>query len=520
MEPVSKYWQFLKYLFVPGIFFLVSGIVAQTITGQTSALYAGLISSGIIFLIIWLASLLFLNRIFWQRRSTQTNTNIILSTLAFLLILVLLNYLEFHNSYHVDLTKNQLYTLAPQSQEILKNLPQNAKAYIFLKAEPDSNDRDLLNSYSHQSTNFQFEFVNPEMNPGLAVQFGAKSLGSVYLQYGKKRVLVQQLQLDPKGEPLDKISEIKLTSALERIQKNSQQNIYILQGHQEPSLLPGKDSISEAMAILKDKGYLVKPLNLAEQTKFPQDIDSLLIIGPKKKLLKSEADLIKNYSDHGGNILLLADPQTDPGLELLLDEWGVKLDPRLVIDASGRGNQIGVGPESPVIFQYGEHPITKALQNGNSIFPLTRAIGTVKIKGVEANPLLITDNKTWATATGDSEKIIFNPRTDLRGPFDIAVALKRQTNNKKEAKLVVVGNSTFATNGWFTTLLDGDFFINSVQWLSQGTQEANLSIRPRQSENRRIILTPLQSSTLFWLAIIVFPLLGLLLTLGTWWKRR
>jgi len=516
---VSKYWLYLKYLFIPSVFFLVAGLVAQAITNQSAPLYLGLITAGATLLIVWLASFLFINKAFWLRRSTQTNANILLSSLAFLVILVLLNYLAFRYSYHIDLTKNQLHTLAPQSQEILKNLPQNTKAYVFLRAQPDPDDRELLNSYAHLSPNFQFEFVDPEIRPALARQFAVKSLGSVYLQYADKKLLVQNLQLDPKGQTLDRISEVKLTSTLERIVKNSQQTIYILQGHQEPSLLPGKDSISEAVAILKDKGYIVKALNLAQEAKFPKDINSLLIIGPKKKLLKPEADLIKQYSDQGGNVLLLVDPWIDPGLDLLLDQWGVKLDPRLVVDASVRGSQIGVGPESPVIFQYGEHPITKPLQNGNSIFPLTRAIGTIKVKEVQANPLLITDNKTWASASRNSDKITFNPRTDLAGPFDIGVALKRKLKENKESKLVVVGNSTFATNGWFTTLLDGDFFINSVQWLNEGDQ-ANLSIRARESQNRRIVLTSAQFSSLFWLSILLFPLLGLILAIASWWKRR
>ena len=512
-----SYWKYLKYLFIPGVFFLFTGIVAQAVTGLTLPLYLGLTTAGVVILLIWLLLVLLVNRSFWQKRSTQVSTNILVSTLAFLTILVLINYLAFRYSYHIDLTENRLYTLAPQTQEIVRTILQPLKVVAFLK-DADPADKELLNTYRQYNPNFQFEFIDPQIKPGLARQFSAKPLGNVYLEYGEKKQLVQELQIDPKGSQVDRISEIKLTNAIERIQKKSIENIYILQGHQEPSIEQAKDSISEAMNTLRQKGYEIKPLNLTQETTFPSDIASLLLIGPKKKLLEAEVQLIKEYLDKGGNILLLIDPETDPGLDKILQEWGVKLDPRLVIDASGRGSQLNIGPESPIITKYGNHPITKELRNGNSIYPLTRPIGTVKVKEVEAVAILTTDDKMWATTKIDSQQVTFNPQTDLSGPFDIGVALTRYVD-KVKSKMVVVGNSTFMTNGWFSTLLNGDVFLNSVQWLSQ-TEEQTLSIRPKEAKNRRIVLTLGQSTFLGWSSLLFVPLLGFILAILFWWRRR
>lgn len=515
---MANYWKFLKYLFIPGIIFLVAGLIAQYVTGISLPLYLDLTTAGAVILVIWLLLFLWLNRSFWQKRSTQVGTNILISTLAFITILVLVNFLAFSYAIHVDFTENQLYTLAPQSQQLLKNLSLPVKVFVFLK-EADPVDKELLNTYRQSNSNFQFEFINPETKPGIARQFSPNPLGSIYLEYANKKQLVQYLQLDPRtGNPTENISEIKLTSALERIQKKTLETIYILQGHEEPNLEAGKDSISEAINALKDKGYQIKPLNLAQETAFPKEIASLLIIGSRKKFLESEIKLIKEYVDQGGNLLLLVDPQTDLGLDTFLQEWGVKLDPRLVIDASGRGSLIGVGPESPIITKYGNHPITKEFKNGISVYPLTRPIGTVKIKGVEANGILTTDDKMWATSKIDSEQVSFNPLTDLTGPFDIGVALTRPSD-KQEAKMVVIGNSTFMTNGWFPKLLNGDVFVNSVQWLSRG-EEQPLSIRPKEAKNRRIILTPLQSNLLGWSSLVIVPLLGFILAILFWWRRR
>jgi len=58
-----------------------------------------------------------------------------------------------------------------------------------------------------------------------------------------------------------------------------------------------------------------------------------------------------------------------------------------------------------------------------------------------------------------------------------------------------------------------------VQWLAL-KEPPTLSIRPRDAKNRRINLTPLTASLVFWLSIVVFPLLGFLLAGISWWRRR
>jgi ABC-type uncharacterized transport system involved in gliding motility auxiliary subunit len=88
-----------------------------------------------------------------------------------------------------------------------------------------------------------------------------------------------------------------------------------------------------------------------------------------------------------------------------------------------------------------------------------------------------------------------------------------------EARLVVFGNATFATNGWFEQQLNGDMFLNSVKWLADEDEQL-LSIRPKTLENRRIILSVEQARLLGWLAVIVFPALGFMMAGVIWWQRR
>ena len=90
---------------------------------------------------------------------------------------------------------------------------------------------------------------------------------------------------------------------------------------------------------------------------------------------------------------------------------------------------------------------------------------------------------------------------------------------KPSAKLVVFGSTLFATNAWFNEAVNGDLFLNSVQWLAEKTDQP-LTIRAKNPTDRRINLTSVQASVLGWLAWVIVPLIGLGLAIWTWWRQR
>ncbi|MGB7488012.1 MAG: ABC transporter, partial [Phormidesmis sp.] len=93
-----------------------------------------------------------------------------------------------------------------------------------------------------------------------------------------------------------------------------------------------------------------------------------------------------------------------------------------------------------------------------------------------------------------------------------------EADGPKDSRMVVIGNSSFATDGLFDQQLNGDVFLNSVSWLSQ-IDSPTLSIRPKEATNRRLNMTVQQQILLMLLALVIFPLLGLV-GAGTLWARR
>jgi ABC-type uncharacterized transport system involved in gliding motility auxiliary subunit len=89
---------------------------------------------------------------------------------------------------------------------------------------------------------------------------------------------------------------------------------------------------------------------------------------------------------------------------------------------------------------------------------------------------------------------------------------------KPEARLAVIGDSDFVSNGMLGFQGNRDFFLNAANWLA--LQENLIAIRPKAPDDRRITVTEDQHSRIRMISLFLIP--GLLFAAGvrTWWRRR
>ncbi|MFB2771586.1 GldG family protein [Pelatocladus sp. BLCC-F211] len=535
MKTIStkKFW---KYLILPGLFLVATGLTIGFVSESWGTVPLAFIICGAVVIGLWLIWQSQESN-WWGRRSTQAGTNALIATLAVLAILGLINFLANRYEFRADLTETKLFTLAPESKELVQNLKQPVKVWVF-DVTQNPQDRELLESYQKQNSQFKFEYADPQARPGLTEKFGVKDFGEVYLESGEKKQLVQVVNVS------DRLSEIKLTNSLQQITSTSTTKVYFLQGHGEHQLTAGEGAIFQASQALSNKNYTTAPLNLIEKSTVPSDANVLVVAGPKRELFDTEVKALQNYVNQGGNLVLMIDQGTDPKIDNLLTQWGVKLDNRLAVDVSGNVN---LGPAVPIVTEYGQHPITKDFGNGISFYRLARPVITTPVPGIEATKLLITKPypNTWAESDLNNENLEFNEGKDLKGPLTLGVALTRKlpvptkptptpttspqaqtkpsptpsNSNATESRMVVIGDSDFATDNSFTQQLNGDVFLNSVNWASQQDSQP-LSIRPKEPKNRRINLTALQANVLAISSLLILPLIGFAVAAILWWLRR
>ncbi len=450
---------------------------------------------------------------FFSRRSSQLGTNTLILSVAVLAILVVINYLGFRHHKRFDLTTEKLYTLSDQTKKVVGGLTQDVNIVRFVR-QPPANDSlpDLMSEYKNLSRHVKFQDVNPIEKPDVAKQYGATHMGDVIVASGARKLPLEQSP-DAEGG----YTEQDITSAILKVTRNSVKMVCFVTGHDEKSLTSqdatGYSSVDDG---LKKEGYNTDSINLVSENAVPDSCNVLVIAGPTKAYFPQETAMVGKFLDGGGKALIEVDPETDPKLNDVFQAWNIDVNDNIVVDASGVGRLLGTGPETPLVVDYGDSPITKTLQGGMTFFPLARTV-TIADKSKttpDAVELLKTSQRSF-TIPKLVHEVTFNPKT--AGPLSLGVAASRSVDSKS-ARLVVLGNSRFAENDLVGLQENGDLFFNTIDWLAQ--DENMISIRPKLPTSRRITLTESQATGLKWFELVFLPGIVVLVGVTMWWKRR
>ena len=89
---------------------------------------------------------------------------------------------------------------------------------------------------------------------------------------------------------------------------------------------------------------------------------------------------------------------------------------------------------------------------------------------------------------------------------------------ERDERVVVFGDSDFASNAVLGTQGNRDLFLNAVNWVAQ--QEALIAIRPKQAGDRRVTMTEDQQRRVLYLSVLGLPLAVAALGVWTWSRRR
>jgi ABC-type uncharacterized transport system involved in gliding motility auxiliary subunit len=515
----------LSYLWIPGVALLFAGVVAYYATSQLTALPTILLVAGLLFL-AGQAAVRFEEFKRWLgARSTRFGTNAVVIVLMAAGILVLVNMIVARHTWRVDTTEAKQFSLSDQTRKILRNLEDELRITAFYKDNAQARMLDLLTEYSNASPKVKFEFIDPDKKPAVAQNYGITAYNTTVIEYRGRT------------ERITTSTEEDLTNAIIKVTRERKKKILFLTGHGEKDIESDeRNGFSAVKKAIEKENYDVETLLLAEKTEFPEDGDVLVIAGPQKPLLPNEIQMINSFVDRGGKVLALLDPGYDHGLTDFLADWGVEVSDDLVVDVSGIGRLFGAGAQMPIVAQYENHAITERFGNVMTAYPLAAAvkINSSTDSGVTVKALAKTTASSWAEKDGISkfqrrEPIEFNPGEDLKGPITIAAVATKTINSSdgetsvsngtsRDARLVVFGDSDFASNNFFNFQANGDLFMNAISWLAE--EEDLVSIRPRNPADRRLILTEAQSRLIFIFSVIVLPAVVLGTAITVYVKRR
>ena len=489
----------------------------------------------------------------FQKRETKLGAMMSISVAAVLAILIGLNWAVTRRDKRWDLTAAGSYTLSDQTVKVLSGLKTPVKVLVFDVPNSFQRFRDSLAMYTNASPNVQVEYVDMDKEPARAREYAIVSPGTVVMEYdGRREKVMSEREQD-------------LTNNLIKVTTGRQVKAYFVQGHGERDTV-GNDQRGYASVVdaLKRDNYTVDKIVLAQsQAGVPADASVLILAGPTADYLKPEVDAIKTYLRKGGKALFLLDPpvgeaaRTVPSIEALLKEWGISLGHDVVIDISQMGQLLGTGPSVPVVASYPQHPVTENFDLLTA-FPLAQSVkgeAGVELGTANTQNVINTSDRSWSEsdlkALASGGKVSLDEKAgDHRGPITIALSLSMDAPDaptsapagatadksgdkpaegekpadgakpapKPQMRIMVVGDSDFASNAAAGIQGNADLFVNMNNWLTQ--QEDLISIHPRDAGDRRVTMTADQQRRLLWLSLLFIP--GLILGSGvyTWWQRR
>ncbi len=453
-------------------------------------------------------------RRFLTGRQARYGSNALVLILAFVGVVVVINYLVYQNSKRWDLTEDKVNTLAPETLSTLGKLQEPVLAEAFYTKRLDTTQaKNLLDQYKFNGKGkFNYKFIDPEADPVAAQNAKITQDGTIVLVMNNRQQEVRSVQ------------EQDLTGGLVRLMNPQQQTVYFLTGHGEASI-DGTDntSFSQAKGTLTNKGYIVQTLNLLTTNKIPDNAKVIVIPGPKKPLSQSEVDLLSQFLAKGGGLIVMEDSpvvtdfgdQADPLADWLTKDWGVKLGKDLIIDQTSNQPTVAIGS------QWGDHQITTNLKSYVAVMPTSRSVTlSTAPSGITQSILVSTSPQSWAETnlTGlkaNPPQANFDQGADLMGPVPISVVGEKFDT---KSRLVVFGDADFVSDAFYTAYGNGDLFVNSVDWAAG--EENLISLTPK-SNTQRLVVPPqaVSMNLILLLTVIVMPGLALVGGIVVWVQR-
>ncbi|MCJ7723303.1 MAG: GldG family protein, partial [Anaerolineales bacterium] len=269
-------------------------------------------------------------REFLTGRQVRYGSNSLVMSLAFIGILVVVNFLVYQKPQQWDVTESKEHTLAPETLGILSKIPEKVNATAFYSSQMSSEQAvKLLTDFKTNSNGqLEYQFIDPDLNPNAAIEAGITGDGKILLQMGYRKEIAAYAD------------EQELTQALIRLIYPQERVVYFLTGHGERDSQDGsEESITKVSQTLESKNYTVKTLNLKAVNQVPEDAKVVIIAGPKKQVSAEEITLIEAYLDKGGALVVMEDPlaltdfgdQADPLAKDLEEKWGIAYNNDFII---------------------------------------------------------------------------------------------------------------------------------------------------------------------------------------------
>jgi len=476
--------------------------------------------------------------------------NVLAQIVLVLFLAAMVNAIAFKHYARWDFSRDQKYALSDKTKRFLGALKGKMRITVFFPpTTPITTDvQNLLTEYQYAGKGkVDIEHIDPERNLSRAKELFDKykvvtdePLLIVDYEGRNKTVKASEMaDIDQSGMALGegpRVAAFKgeqaITGAMIDLVEGKKKILGYILGHKEPPLKEGS-TISVLKTFIENENIQFKELNLLDVDAIPEDVKTIMVIGPQYDFSEREMKVLRNFWDKQGRILLLLDQAAKtPKLDAFVNELGIKVnDDRLMVFLRTGIQEMALTRDVQAHF-LGDSPITRRLADVRALFlggtsSLTLEADRVRAANIRLEPLVQAEKGYFAETdynTDDQAKLQADAKRENNTPLTIGAAIEKggsadERVQVNSSRLVVVSNASFVQDNAITQDQQGlDFISGSVNWLL--SREQLIGIAPKVSKPLTFSLNEEALARLRWILLIFMPLVPAVIGTVVWWQRR
>jgi ABC-2 type transport system permease protein len=410
-----------------------------------------------------------------------------------------------------DISATKLYSITSNTKVVVNALEEDVTIYwIVQSGEEDQVIENLLGKYESLSDHIQVVKKNPDVYPTFAQQYTDETVAnnSLVVECGDRSryigyddIYLQEADVYSYTYNTSFDGEGAITSAIDYVVNADQPKIYLLEGHGESEL---PNTFSQQ---LERDNMLVETFSLLTVDAVPEDADCVMIYGPSTDISDQERDMLTEYVEGGGKLLVMAGPSQDSGLEnlySLISGYGVQVNEGIVVE----GDREHYAFQSPLALlpDMSSDTITDSLMEENYFPILTVAQGmTVDENASQVKQLLTTSDAAFSKVSGFEMTTYEKEEGDIDGPFALGVSIQCDGGGQ----IVWFSSSQFLEDMYnaYSSGANVNLAMNAMSSLV-GESDA-VAIRSKSLNYNYLTISESTSALLKVVMIGVFPLLYL-----------
>lgn len=442
-------------------------------------------------------------------------------------------------SLTLDMTVSGFYSLSTESQNLLRRVtrPIQLTGFYSARSLPDRELDDQIFSLYETATNGMIRrvYIDPDEQPATAQQFGVTEDQQLFISYLTEDGSVDFSTLA--RVPRASNQERDITEAIARLLIAGTLRVYFDTGLGERSPTDTtQEGISGIYAGVQESGILASPIDIRALAEsggdIPADAATLIFARPLYDLTEAEIALIDRYLDNGGALFLMAEALFTPGSFLheegtfnsyLWENYGIRTRNAVVVEQPGVSGQTPLDIIGAYVFT--DSPIAARLDPEQ--YPLLFSLARMVEVNLENAPPNIANGQVVISSEGsfgetnlqalaETNTFTYNEGEDIVPPLATVVW---STHLENESRILLIGDSSFVSNGYVLTGGNGILFTDALSWLTGFGDRIEFAPQAFSTTLPLVFLDAQTLNTITFFTVILLPGAVLVAGLAIWARR-